>query len=69
VEFSGVGWHLFADAKWRVDAAALVHRIPSFGFVLKEAPSPGQLNVAKLQVTAALFSTNGATGNGILSPE
>jgi hypothetical protein len=51
VEFSGSGWALHVDRNWRVDAAALVHRIPSFGFVLKESPSPGQLSVAKLQVT------------------
>jgi hypothetical protein len=55
VEFNGSGWQLLEDQKWRVDAAALVHRIPSFGFVVKEAPVPGHLNVDKLKVLEFSF--------------
>ncbi len=57
MEFNGSGWQLLEDQKWRVDAAALVHRIPSFGFVVKEAPVPGHLNVDKLKVLRIFFAT------------
>lgn len=42
------GWHLLQEGGWRVEAAALKHRIPSFGFLLSEAPSPGRLDSGKL---------------------
>eukprot|EP00088_Acartia_fossae_P068588 TRINITY_DN8735_c0_g1_i1.p1 TRINITY_DN8735_c0_g1~~TRINITY_DN8735_c0_g1_i1.p1 ORF type:complete len:370 (+),score=54.85 TRINITY_DN8735_c0_g1_i1:52-1161(+) len=46
------GWKLLDDAKgFVVHAAALEHRIPSFGFQILEPSSPGQLDVKKLQET------------------
>ena len=53
-----------------MDAAALVHRIPSFGFVLKEVASPGQLNVAKLQVKTFIFTLHVVNSNELnLDPD
>uniref|UniRef100_A0A069DSF0 Putative ribonuclease z n=1 Tax=Panstrongylus megistus TaxID=65343 RepID=A0A069DSF0_9HEMI len=37
-------WHLFEDDKVKVEAGFLIHRIPCFGFVIKEKPTPGRLN-------------------------
>jgi len=42
-------WPLISDNNFVVRAAALEHRIPSFGFHIREADSPGRLNVEKIQ--------------------
>ncbi|XP_073989469.1 zinc phosphodiesterase ELAC protein 1-like isoform X1 [Rhodnius prolixus] len=36
-------WHLFEDDKVKVEAGFLIHRIPTFGFVIKEKPVQGSL--------------------------
>jgi len=41
-------WNLFSEKGLTVSAAALKHRIPSFGFIIKEKDSPGRLNTEKL---------------------
>ena len=41
-------WKLLEEAGLTVVAAALKHRIPSFGFIIKEKNSPGRLNCEKL---------------------
>jgi len=41
-------WPLIQTPSWTVRAAALKHRIPSFGFQFKEASSAGQLEGKKL---------------------
>ncbi|XP_023326918.1 zinc phosphodiesterase ELAC protein 1 [Eurytemora carolleeae] len=43
------GWSLLSTQEFKVSAAALEHRIPSFGFHIREQDSPGQLDVNKLQ--------------------
>lgn len=48
VNCSEGAWHLFSEAGISVSAAALVHRIPSFGFIITEDTSPGQLDSGKL---------------------
>lgn len=48
VECKDGSWQLFSEGGVSVVAAALVHRIPSFGFVITEAASPGQLDSGKL---------------------
>jgi len=42
-------WNLFSKNGMTVKAAALVHRIPSFGFHIQEADGPGSLDAVKLQ--------------------
>ena len=42
------GWSLHQDKMVRVEAEALSHRIPSFGFVITERSSPGRLDTDKL---------------------
>ena len=42
------GWSLHQEKMLRVEAAALRHRIPSFGFVITERSSPGRLDTDKL---------------------
>jgi len=41
-------WTLLSEGGMLVTAAALVHRIPSFGFIFRESPSPGRLDSDKL---------------------
>lgn len=41
-------WNLFNDKNISVSAAKLKHRIPSFGFIIKEKDSPGKLDTVKL---------------------
>ena len=44
-----VCWPLFQEAGLTVVAAALRHRIPSWGFVITEKNGPGRLNTEKLE--------------------
>jgi len=50
VEFDVKGkcWRLFDETHVEVSAAALKHRIPSFGFIISEKSSPGKLDSKKL---------------------
>eukprot|EP00092_Neocalanus_flemingeri_P010078 GFUD01010861.1.p1 GENE.GFUD01010861.1~~GFUD01010861.1.p1 ORF type:complete len:372 (+),score=92.96 GFUD01010861.1:251-1366(+) len=48
IETSDSSWKLFSDGQYSVSAAALKHRIPSFGFVISESSSPGPLDSKKL---------------------
>jgi len=49
VEMSNNGsWNIFKSSDFSVSAAALKHRIPSFGFVITESSSPGSLDTTKL---------------------
>ena len=41
-------WCVLKEGKMVVQAAALVHRIPSFGFLITEAPDAGKLDAARL---------------------
>jgi len=41
-------WKLFEGARSSVVATRLEHRIPSFGFIISEKPSPGKLDAVKL---------------------
>lgn len=41
-------WKLLDDSHLKVTAAALKHRIPSFGFILDEKSTPGKLDSRKL---------------------
>ena len=41
-------WCVLKKGKVEVQAAALVHRIPSFGFLVNEAPDTGKLDSARL---------------------
>ncbi|KAK9504727.1 hypothetical protein O3M35_010993 [Rhynocoris fuscipes] len=41
-------WHLLENDKVKVEAGFLIHRIPSFGYVIKEKPLPGRLNTELL---------------------
>ena len=41
-------WKLFEGARSSVIATRLKHRIPSFGFIISEKPSPGKLDSVKL---------------------
>lgn len=41
-------WPLLDTSFLKVEAIALKHRIPSFGFVITEKPSPGKLDSSKL---------------------
>jgi len=41
-------WKVLEDSNYVVSAAALQHRIPSFGFIISEKSSPGKLNFTKL---------------------
>jgi len=43
------GWKLMEQNNLVVHAAALEHRIPSFGFHIQEGETPGQLNASKLK--------------------
>ncbi|MWC28184.1 ribonuclease Z [Paenibacillus sp. MMS18-CY102] len=44
--FDGV---IFDDGQYRVEAAALEHRIPCFGYRVVESPRPGRLDADKLK--------------------
>ena len=44
-------WELFTENGITVVAAALKHRIPSYGFIIKEKDKPGRLNAEKLSAT------------------
>jgi len=48
VEVSDGSWNIFRNSHFSVSAAALKHRIPSFGFVITESSSPGSLDTTKL---------------------
>jgi len=50
VEFDTDGkcWRLLENSHFEVSAAALKHRIPSFGFIISEKSSPGKLDSKKL---------------------
>ena len=41
-------WNIFKNSDFSVTAAALKHRVPSFGFVITESSSPGSLDTTKL---------------------
>jgi len=41
-------WSVLAEGGVEVQAVGLAHRIPSFGFLISEAPSPGKLDAGKL---------------------
>lgn len=41
-------WKLFESGEWSVNAGWIHHRVPSFGFVLKEKGRPGTLDKDKL---------------------
>lgn len=41
-------WHLFSSKMYTVVAGPLIHRVPSFGFVITEADAPGALDMTKL---------------------
>merc|ERR1711974_35616 len=41
-------WCVLKEGKVEVQAAALAHRIPSFGFLIIEAPDTGKLDSARL---------------------
>ncbi|XP_014240115.1 zinc phosphodiesterase ELAC protein 1-like [Cimex lectularius] len=42
-------WNVMLENNISVYAGPLVHRIPCFGYVVKESPSPGALNVLQLK--------------------
>ena len=50
IQFDEMGkcWRLLEDSNIEVTAAALKHRIPSFGFIISEKSSPGKLDSQKL---------------------
>jgi len=50
IEFDSLSkcWRVVEDSRYTVRAAALKHRIPSFGFIISEKSSPGKLNFTKL---------------------
>ena len=50
IDFDSIAecWKLLEDSRFLVSAAALKHRIPSFGFIIAEKTSPGKLDSKKL---------------------
>eukprot|EP00092_Neocalanus_flemingeri_P075943 GFUD01094152.1.p1 GENE.GFUD01094152.1~~GFUD01094152.1.p1 ORF type:complete len:244 (+),score=69.96 GFUD01094152.1:368-1099(+) len=50
IEFDSISkcWNVLEDPQFVVFAAALKHRIPSFGFIIEEKSSPGKLDSKKL---------------------
>lgn len=48
IEMTDGSWNLFKNTQFSVSAAALKHRIPSFGFVILESSFRGQLDTKKL---------------------
>jgi ribonuclease Z len=49
VELSGAGGIALETPEYTVEARALDHRVPAYGFALQEKPRPGTLDVEKLR--------------------